>query len=90
MTAAGRADALRWLFFLSGHVSPPAPDLAFNRIAVKLIGGQGDEAVIAREKALPEVVRVLEGLDDDSTLVESAYGRCSTWSRKLATSVGPA
>ena len=55
-TPAGRADALRWLFFLSGHISPPAADLAFNRIAIKLIGGQGDEAAIARgEKALPEV-----------------------------------
>src|SRR6266545_30339 len=24
-SAAGRADALRWLFFLSGHLAPPAP-----------------------------------------------------------------
>jgi glutathione S-transferase len=82
-TPAGRADALRWLFFLSGHISPPAADLAFNRIAIKLIGGQGDEAAIARgEKALPEVMRVLDAqlakgkwlLGDDFTLVECAYG----------------
>src|SRR5579862_3636303 len=54
-TAAGRADALRWLFYLSTHVSPPATELAFNRIAVRLRGGTGDEAAIARgEKALPD------------------------------------
>jgi len=29
-SAAGRADALRWLFFLSGHITPPAADLARN------------------------------------------------------------
>jgi glutathione S-transferase len=82
-TPAGRADALRWLFFLSGHIAPPAGDLAFNRIAIKLIGGQGDEAAIARgEKALPEVMRVLDAhlakgkwlLGDNFTLVECAYG----------------
>jgi GSH-dependent disulfide-bond oxidoreductase len=82
-TPAGRADALRWLFFLSGHVSPPGTELAFNRIAVKFTGGQPDEAAIARaEKALPEVMRVLDGqlgkgewmLGDEFTLVECAYG----------------
>jgi glutathione S-transferase len=82
-SAAGRADALRWLFFLSGHVAPPATDLAFNRIAVKLAGLPGDEAAIARgEKALPDVIRILEGqlsktkwmLGDDFTLVDCAYG----------------
>jgi glutathione S-transferase len=81
-TAAGRADALRWLFYLSTHVSPPATELAFNRIAVKLRGGTGDEAAIARgEKALPEVIRILEGqlarskwiVGDDFTLVDCAY-----------------
>jgi len=82
-TAAGRADALRWLFFLSTHVSPPATDLAFNRIAVKLRGGTGDEAAIARgEKALPDVISIVEGqlaknkwiMGDDFTLVDCAYG----------------
>src|SRR5712692_11942441 len=29
---AGRADALRWLFFLAQELSPPTTDLAFNRI----------------------------------------------------------
>jgi len=51
-TPAGRADALRWLFFLSGHISPPAADLAFNRIAIKLIGGRGDEAAMPAGKKL--------------------------------------
>ncbi|HEY6418160.1 MAG TPA: glutathione S-transferase family protein [Candidatus Binataceae bacterium] len=82
-SAAGRADALRWLFFLSGHISPAATDLAFNRIAVKLAGGSPDEEAIARgEKALPDVIRIVEGqlanrkwlLGDEFTLVECAYG----------------
>ena len=83
-TPAGRADALRWLFFLSGHISPPAAELAFNRIAVRFTGDQPDEAAIARgERALPEVMRVLDGqlergkwmLGDEFTLLECAYGR---------------
>jgi hypothetical protein len=52
---AGRADALRWfffLFFLSGHVSPPSTELAFN--VVKFTGGQPDEAAIARGVILVE------------------------------------
>src|ERR1700676_957787 len=81
-TGAARAGALRWLFFLSGHISPPATDLAFNRIAVKLAGLPGDEAAIARgEKALPDVISIVEGqlaknkwiLGDDFTLVDCAY-----------------
>jgi glutathione S-transferase len=78
----GRADALRWLFFLAGHVAPPAADLARNRIAVKVVGGKPDEDAIARgEKALPDVIRIVEGelakstwfLDNDFTLVDCAY-----------------
>jgi glutathione S-transferase len=81
-STAGRADALRWLFFLSGHISPPATELAYNRIAVKIVGRAGDEAAIARgEKALPDVIGILEQrladakwlLGDDFTLVECAY-----------------
>src|SRR5499433_1083222 len=81
-SAAGRADALRWLFFLSQHISPPATDLVFNRIAVKRLGLPGDEAAIARgEKALPAVLSILEGqlahgkwlLGEDFTLVECDY-----------------
>src|SRR5580692_4193399 len=60
-TPARRADALRWLFFLTSAISPPATEVAFNRIAVKLSGGTPDEAAIARgEKALPDPVRVIE------------------------------
>jgi glutathione S-transferase len=82
-SAAGRADALRWLFFLSGHIAPPATELAFNRLAVKVLGLPSDEAAIARgEKALPAVISILEGqlakgkwlLGDEFTLVECDYG----------------
>jgi len=58
----GRADAHIWLFFLSQHVMPPAGELAFNRIAAKLLGIPSDEAAIARgEKALPGVIGIVEG-----------------------------
>ena len=81
-TPAGRAEALKWLFYLSTHISPPVTDIAFNRIAVKLTGRTGDEAAIARgEKALPDVLRILEGqlaktkwvAGDDFSLVDCAY-----------------
>jgi glutathione S-transferase len=81
-SAGGRANALRWLFFLSAHVSPPTSDLAYNRIAVKFVGGKPDEAAIARgEKALPSVLQVLESrlanskwlVDDDFSLVDCGY-----------------
>jgi glutathione S-transferase len=80
---AGRADALRWLFFLSQHITPSASDLAFNRIAIKFVGGKPDEDAIARgEKALPAVIGIVEGqvakgkwvLGDNFTLVDCAYG----------------
>jgi glutathione S-transferase len=82
-SAAGRANALRWLFFLSAHIGPPAVDLVYNRIVVKVIGASADEDAIARgEKALPNVIRILDGQlakyrwlsGDDFTLVECAYG----------------
>ena len=61
-SAAGRADALKWLFFLSQHITPPAGEIAFNRIAAKLLGIPSDDAAIARgEKALPGVVGIIEG-----------------------------
>ena len=81
-SAGGRADALRWLFFLAQHISPPATDLVFNRIAVKRLGLPSDEAAIARgEKALPAVLSILEGqlahgkwlLGENFTLVECDY-----------------
>jgi glutathione S-transferase len=82
-SAGGRADALRWMFFLACHISPAATDLAFNRIAVKLSGGTPDEAAIARgEKALPPVIAIIEGqlakhrwmVGDNFSLVDCAYG----------------
>ena len=80
---AGRAGALKWLFFLAAHISPPTTDLVFNRIAVKLVGLPSDEAAIARgEKALPDVLAVVEGqlakgkwiLGDAFSLVDCVYG----------------
>jgi glutathione S-transferase len=81
-TAAGRADALRWMFFLAQHISPSATDLAFNRIAVKLLGIPGDQDAIARgEKALPGVIGIIEGqlakgkwmLSNEFSLVDCDY-----------------
>jgi glutathione S-transferase len=82
-TPAGRADALRWLFFLTSAISPPASEVAFNRIAVKLSGGTPDEAAIARgEKALPDPLRIIDQhlaknewmLGDKFSLVDCDYG----------------
>jgi len=59
-SAPARADALRWLFFLSGHITPPAGELAL-RIRAKVFGIPADEATIARgEKALPDVIGIVE------------------------------
>ena len=78
---AGRLDALRWLFFLCGHLTPPAGEVA-NRVRSKVLGVPLDEAMVARgEKALPAVLQVLEGnlarhkwmLGNDFTLVDCAY-----------------
>ena len=82
-TAAGRADAIRWLFYLSGTISPPATELAFNRIAVKFSGGTPDEAAIARgEKGLAAPIRIVDQhlasrqwmLGDQFSLVDCDYG----------------
>jgi glutathione S-transferase len=82
-TPGGRADALRWLFFLTSAISPPATEVAFNRIAVKLSGGTPDEAAIARgEKALPDPIRIVDQhlathkwmLGDEFSLVDCDYG----------------
>jgi glutathione S-transferase len=82
-SAAGRADALKWMFFLSQHISPPTTEVVFNRIAVKVLGIKGDkDAIVRGEKALPRELQVLEGrlaktkwiLGDAFTLVDCAYG----------------
>ena len=55
-SAAGRAQALQWLFFLSQHVMPAAGEVAL-RIRSRVTGVPADETVIARgEKALPAVL----------------------------------
>jgi len=80
-SAAGRADALRWLFFLSGHITPPAGEVA-TRIRAKVLGIPADEAAIARgEKALPDVIAIAEVqlaknkwlLGAEFSLVDCAY-----------------
>jgi glutathione S-transferase len=80
-SAAGRADALKWLYLLSGHITPPASEVAL-RIRAKVLGIAPDEATIARgEKALPDVIRVVEGqlaknrwvLGAEFSLVDCAY-----------------
>jgi glutathione S-transferase len=82
-TLAGRADALRWMFFLTSTVSPPASDLAFNRIAVKLTGRPADEAAIERgEKGLVDPIGILDRqlaaqgwvLGDEFSLVDCDFG----------------
>src|SRR5215469_11550954 len=55
-SAAGRAQALQWLFFLSQHVMPAAGEVAL-RICSRVTGVPADETVIASgEKALPPVL----------------------------------
>ena len=82
-TPALRADALRWLFFLTSAISLPATEVVFNRIAVKLSGGTPDEAAIARgEKALPDPIGVIDQhlanrewmLGAEFSLVDCDYG----------------
>ena len=80
-SAAGRAQALQWLFFLSQHVMPAAGEVAL-RIRSRLSGVPADETAIARgEKALPAVLGILEGqlaknkwlLGSEFSLVDCAY-----------------
>ncbi len=59
-SAAGRANALRWLFFLSQHIMPPAGDVAL-RFRAKLFGRPVDEATVERgEQALPAALTIIE------------------------------
>src|SRR5437899_1067086 len=60
-STAGRADALKWLFFLSQHIMPAAGEVAL-RLRAKLFGVPLDEATVARgEAALPGALAVVEG-----------------------------
>ncbi|HKD67532.1 MAG TPA: glutathione S-transferase family protein [Candidatus Binataceae bacterium] len=80
---SGRADALRWLFYLTSTISPPATELVFNRIAVRLRGGTPDEAAIARgEQGLADPIKIIDDylashewmLGADFSLVDCDYG----------------
>jgi glutathione S-transferase len=72
---ASRADALRWLFFLSQHIMPPAGDVAL-RFRAKLFGRPVDEAAVARgEQALPAALAILEDhLGDNKWMMGSEFG----------------
>ena len=81
ISAAGRAEALRWLFFLSQHIMPPAGEVAL-RFRAKLFGRPVDEPTVKRgEEALPPVLTILEDhvarnkwmMDGEFGLVDCAY-----------------
>jgi GSH-dependent disulfide-bond oxidoreductase len=80
-SAAGRAEALRWLFFLSQHIMPAAGEVAL-RFRAKLFGRPVDEPTVKRgEEALPPVLVILEDhlahnkwmMGADFGLVDCAY-----------------
>jgi glutathione S-transferase len=80
-TAARRAEALQWLFFLSQHIMPHAGEVAL-RIRARVVGIPVDEATVARgEKALPTPLGVVEGqlaknqwmLGSNFSLVDCGY-----------------
>ena len=80
-SAAERADALQWLFFLSQHIMPAAGQVAM-RLRAKIMGLQVDEAVVAQgEQALQPVIGIIDRrlsanrwmLGPDFSLVDCAY-----------------
>lgn len=80
-SAGGRAEALRWLFFLSQHVMLPAGEVAL-RFRAKLFGRPVDEPTVKRgEEALPPVLAILEDhlarnksmMGAEFSLVDCAY-----------------
>jgi glutathione S-transferase len=80
-SAAGRAEALKWLFFLSQHIMPPAGEVAL-RFRAKLFGRPVDEATVQRgEQALPAPLSIVEDhlarnkwiMGDEFSLVDCAY-----------------
>jgi GST-like protein len=81
ISPAGRANALKWLFFLSQHIMPPAGEAAL-RIRAKILGIPLDDAIVARgEKALPAAFAVVENqltktkwlIGAEFSLVDCAY-----------------
>jgi glutathione S-transferase len=80
-SAAKRAEALQWLFFLAQHMMPPAGEVAL-RIRAKVVGIPVDEAVVAHgEQALKAVLPIVESrlaqnkwlLGGEFSLVDCAY-----------------
>jgi len=80
-SAGGRAEALRWLFFLSQHIMPPAGEVAL-RFRAKLFGRPVDEPTVKRgEEALSPVLAILEDhlahnkwmIGAEFSLVDCAY-----------------
>jgi glutathione S-transferase len=55
VSAAGRAQALQWLFFLSQHVMPAAGEVAL-RIRSRVTGVPADETVICATKRSPRAI----------------------------------
>jgi glutathione S-transferase len=74
-SAAGRAEVLRWLFFLSQHIMPPAGEVAL-RFRAKLFGRPVDEPTVKRgEEALPPVLAILEKhLTDNKWMMGAEFG----------------
>ncbi len=72
---AGRADALKWLFFLSQHIMPAAGEVAL-RIRAKVLGIPLDEATVVRgEKALPAALAIVEDqLTKTKWLIGAEFG----------------
>jgi GST-like protein len=74
-SAAGGAEALKWLFFLSQHLMPPAGEVAL-RFRAKLFGRPVDEPTVKRgEEALPPVLAILEKhLTDNKWMMGAEFG----------------
>ena len=80
-SAAGRAQALQWLFLCAQHIMPPTAEAALP-LRSRVSGVPFDEAVVARgQKALADQIRILEGrlahskwlLGDEFSLVDCAF-----------------
>ena len=93
---AERAEALRWLFFLSQHIVPHVGEVAL-RIRAKVLGIPLDEATVARgEKALPPSLAAVEDhlgkhkwlLGDEFSLVDCAYCPILNVAEKAGFSLG--
>ncbi len=82
LDARGRADALRWMFFQSQHVTDALTGRVFNMVAKAKLGLPPDHDAIKRStEAIPGVLALLEGhlaksrwmLGDEFSLVDCCY-----------------